>query len=104
MMRSGVAHLVSPQRRDDGFVHAVTLHNRGQHGVLVWAGVLGREAEAKTAGDIESSDYLQRETVSFMSWGDMTDYFANRPYAILLAELIVAHKRNDSVGGGLKLS
>ena len=103
MMRSGVAHVVSPQRRDDGRVHAITLHNRDHQGVLVWAGVLAADAEAKTAEDIESSDYVQRETVSFMSWGDMTEYFANRPYAALLAELIVAHKRNDSVGGGQSL-
>jgi hypothetical protein len=103
MMHSGVAHVVAPQRRDDGRMLAITLHNRGEQGVLVWAGVLEPAAASKTAEDIESSDYFQRETVSFMSWSDISDYFANRPHAPLLAELMATHKRNDSIDGPHRL-
>ncbi|MBN8482042.1 MAG: hypothetical protein J0L88_10685 [Xanthomonadales bacterium] len=99
MMRNPVAHVVDPGRREDGSLHAITMHDRGERGVLVWAGTLVRGAEGKNAATIEMADYATRETVSFMSWHDIEGYFAAGPYAPLVAELMAVHKRNERAAG-----
>ena len=95
MMRNLVAHVVEAKPGEDGNLHAITMHDRGEQGVLVWAGLLARGAEARTATTIQMADYARRETVSFMSWRDVEGYFAGGPYAPLVAELMAVHKRNE---------
>ena len=98
MMRSSVVHVQCTSRQEDGRVYAITMQNRDAHGVLVWAGRLEPLAEGKSAEEIESGDYHLRETVSFMSWHDIEQYFEGRPFAHLVDRLIAAHKRNESAG------
>lgn len=98
MMRSSVAHVLCSSRQADGRVYAITMQNRDAHGVLVWAGRLEPLAEGKSAEDIGPGDYHTRETVSFMSWRDIEQYFEGRPFAHLVDHLIAAHKRNESAG------
>ncbi len=63
--------------------------------MLVWAGKLRPGAEAKAGTDVTSSDYLERTTISFMSWTDVAGYFENQVYEILVARLIATAKRHE---------
>ncbi len=99
MMHSNVAHVMCSDVLEDGTRYAITMRNRGEHGVLVWAGRLAPSAHGKSADQIERSDYQVRETVSFMSWLSARDYFMTRPFSHLLVELIAVHKRNAIAGG-----
>ncbi len=97
MMSVNSAHARESQPLGDGTWRALTLINRGEHGVLVWAGRLRADALRLEADDVVSTDYVQRETVSFMSWDDAIDYFRGREFEPLLAEALATARRRDAV-------
>ena len=87
MLRKGTLHAREPEALEDGTFLAVTLSNRPPHGVMAWAGKLRASAKEKTAAEIDASDYESTEKVSFSSWADVWEYFAEREYADLVALL-----------------
>ena len=95
MLKFEVAHVVSNFRDEDGRAYAMTMFNRHENGILVWAGKLHREAEVKAGEDIRVADYFQRITVSFMSWRDVDTFFTAKPFASLVDELAVKAKRRE---------
>ncbi len=95
MMSVDTAHARSEQPLPDGHYLAVTLLNRGPYGIMVWSGRLHPLAADSTADEISPGDYVQRESVSFMSWHDAIDYFRDRDVAPLLADLVGRSRRNE---------
>lgn len=87
MLRKGTLHLREANARMDGTFNAVTLMNSPPHGVMVWAGKLRASARDKGAAEVEASDYLSLQKVSFSRWMDVWDYFAEPEYAELVARL-----------------
>lgn len=87
MLRKGTLHAREGEALADGSYRAVTLFNSPPHGVMVWAGRIGLRARDKTADEIELEDYLAAEKVSFCQWQDVWEYFADREYANLIAQL-----------------
>lgn len=88
MLRSGTIHAVSEVARDAGDRIAVTIWNNPGKGVLVWAGVLHASALKKSADEVKSSDYSQRQIVNFSSWHDVWSYYQHDPeFAPLMAKL-----------------
>ena len=99
MLLTAVAHAVSSTRAQDGCRYAVTMVNKGERGVLVWAGHLNPEAEHKTSENISSSDYSVRQTMNFTLWHDVRAHFEYPPYAELVNELIASYKRREWAAG-----
>ena len=87
MLRKGTLYARETQAGEDGSFLAVTLINRPPHGVMAWAGRVEPRAKDKTAAEIELGDYLAAEKVSFSQWRDVWEYFAQREYADLIAQL-----------------
>ena len=88
MLRSGSLHAVSRSENSDGKRVAITILDRPGKGVLVWSGLLDSRAANKSADEIESDDYAQRQTVSFSCWPDLWAYYEAQPdIAPLLFEL-----------------
>ncbi|WP_440222817.1 hypothetical protein ACQQ2N_17320 [Dokdonella sp. MW10] len=85
----------APESDDDGSVRAITLFDCGVHGIFAWFGVLKPEAGDVTAHDVVPSHYRQRETMGFMLWSDMHDFFAGSGYELLAMKLAWQSKRND---------
>jgi len=98
MLRSAVAHVVDLSSRGDAGPYAMTMFNRGENGVLVWAGQLRESSLSKPAEEVEANDFAVRETVSFMSWRDIEAYYAETSLAPLVEKLIAGYKRKDTAG------
>jgi hypothetical protein len=99
MLKTCVAHVAGAEKDADGRVLGMTMFNRGEHGVLIWAGRLHSHAEDKRPDDITPGDYFSRETVSFMSWQDIETYFAQPAYAPVVNTLLTQFKRYERPSG-----
>ncbi len=97
MMRVSTAHLRESEPLPDGSFRAVTVMNRSPHGVMVWAGALHPNSADVGPEDVSPSNYIKRETVSFMAWTDVVEYFEGREYELLVAQLMreTSRKRSD---------
>lgn len=95
-MELNAAHVLSDERDEQGRCYAMTMFNRQEKGVLVYAGRLRQEAESKVAEEITREDYDLRQTASFMWWRDVRGYFAHPPYRALAEWLFAEYKRHDS--------
>jgi len=95
MLRSSVAHVRSEERDSEGRCYAITMFNRLEKGVLVYAGRLRSTAESKDGEAITADDYELRQTASFMWWQDVRQYFSRPPYRALVERLIAEYKRNE---------
>lgn len=94
-MHSSVAHVVSDERDVNGRRYAMTMFNRMDKGVLVYAGHLRTGAESKKSEEITADDYELRQTASFMWWQDVQNYFSSPPYRALTERLVADYKRNE---------
>ena len=95
MLWKGTLHACEPNALEDGSYLAVTLINRPPHGVMAWAGRLLPAAIDKPAIEIDVSDYVASEKVSFSTWHDVWEYFAPREYATLTDRLRAKVARLD---------
>lgn len=87
------AHTCSPEPLQDGTYLAVTVIDRGKHGITVWAGRLHPLAFDVEADEVSDRDYIERETVNFMAWSDVLEYFEDRPVLPLLVEVLGTTQR-----------
>jgi hypothetical protein len=99
MLLSPVAHVVSEERAADGCRFAMTVVDKGERGVLVWAGHLDPGAEQKAADAITSKDYRVRQSLNFTSWHDIRAHFRSAPYTGLVAQLVASFKRKEHAPG-----
>lgn len=83
MLCNGTLHEQQSDPLSDGTHRAITMINAPPHGVLVWAGHLSPSALEKSAREIEASDYVVRQTISFMAWEHIWAYFAGSAYEAL---------------------
>ena len=82
---SNVVHLQDPEPRSDGTYNAVTIFDKGRHGVLVWAGYVQRGRNGGNDG--MHPGFVITERVSFMFWDDVWRYFQDREFSKLIAKL-----------------
>lgn len=87
MLRKGTLHAREPEAMEDGTFIAVTLINKPPYGVMAWAGNLLAAAKDKSAAEIEASEYMSSEKVSFSQWADVWEYFSKREYSSLTDRL-----------------
>lgn len=80
MLRNGTLHEFEETALGDGTHRAITMVNAPPHGILVWAGHVSTTCLEKCAEDIEATDYVVRQTISFMAWDHVWNYFAGSVY------------------------
>ncbi|WP_440222824.1 hypothetical protein ACQQ2N_17355 [Dokdonella sp. MW10] len=87
MQNGPIAHVSDRERLSDGTRYAVTVHFRGDFGMMVWAGRLDASAADSDSDAISPRDYVERQSVNFMTWADALEYFDRAPFRRLLEEI-----------------
>jgi len=96
MMKVDVAHIRAAEPLSDGSYLAVTIQDRGDCGVMVWAGRLDASTATRHESDCDPSNYTHRENVSFMSWRDVAEYFEGREFEPLIQQFIEQYMRHET--------
>ncbi len=79
MSKRKVFHVTVDGWYEAKLVYAVTMFDSPNGGVLVWAGRLQFSALKKPPDQIESGDYMQKQTTTFSSWDEAWSYLDSQP-------------------------